>query len=423
MPRPTMRTEITHTVNVVQKERGFFGGAAHQCVVTKYIIHVSLPSAGSAVPLEWQVARRYSHFRSNHAALSSMFNNLPKLPPKGMWDSKGLSSSSAGLAPPDPELIASRMVLLDPYLKQLLAIPAISGCTQMRTFLGAYQGMQPAWFEGLSRDSLARMTPLPDDLVESSASPASPATTPGAWGSAAADGASPALAHAHKGDGSGHASASALDPPPLEEFAPGAAGDNSAAQAIIREMGLLVSADAFAAQFPKLHFASQPDVAAGMVQRFLNGMEAAVAVAHPEVYPNGCTEGALWWARDVLEDRLLHRLHDHVFGVLAGEQQQDTELSDCLDALSDALTPAQLDVSAAFCDTRFNRWAAASAELRQIALRRTPRAKMDCTRVDPPPAAAPACPLLFISSPALRAAARHTVELPNMDDTVELDCV
>jgi hypothetical protein len=86
----------------------------------------------------------------------------------------------------------------------------------------------------------------------------------------------------------------------------------------------------------------------------------------------------------VLEDRLLHRLHDHVFGVLAGEQQQDTELSDCLDALSDALTPAQLDVSAAFCDTRFNRWAAASAELRQIALRRTPRAKMDCTRVDPP---------------------------------------
>ena len=173
MPRPTMRTEITHTVNVVQKERGFFGGAAHQCVVTKYIIHVSLPSAGSAVPLEWQVARRYSHFRSNHAALSSMFNNLPKLPPKGMWDSKGLSSSSAGLAPPDPELIASRMVLLDAYLKQLLAIPAISGCTQMRTFLGAYQGMQPAWFEGLSRDSLARMTPLPDDLVESSASPAS----------------------------------------------------------------------------------------------------------------------------------------------------------------------------------------------------------------------------------------------------------
>jgi hypothetical protein len=109
--------------------------------------------------------------------------------------------------------------------------------------------------------------------------------------------------------------------------------------------------------------------------------------------------------------------------VLAGEQQQDTELSDCLDALSDALTPAQLDVSAAFCDTRFNRWAAASAELRQIALRRTPRAKMDCTRVDPPPADAPACPLLFISSPALRAAARHTVELPNMDDTVELDCV
>lgn len=53
-------------------------------------------------------------------------------------------------------------------------------------------------------------------------------------------------------------------------------------------------------------------------------------------------------------------------------------MSECLHSLSDALQPSQLDVSPEFCDTRFNRWAAASAELRQMGIRRTPRAKMDC---------------------------------------------
>ena len=126
-----MRTCITHTVNVVQRERNFFG-STEQCIVTKYVIHVSLPSAGSAVPLEWQVARRYSHFRSNHAALNSMFSHLPKLPPKRLNATMTLSGNHSGPAPPDPELVASRMVLLDTYLKQLLAIPTLSGCTQMR---------------------------------------------------------------------------------------------------------------------------------------------------------------------------------------------------------------------------------------------------------------------------------------------------
>ena len=480
-----MRTEITHTVNVVQKERSFFSSSAHQCVVTKYIIHVSLPSAGSAVPLEWQVARRYSHFRSNHTALSSMFSQLPKLPPKKLSmqaSMERLSSSNAGPAPPDPELIASRMVSLDAYLKQLLSIPTISGCTQMRTFLGAYQGMQPSWFEELSRDSLARMTPLADELADGSSSPASPSSA-GVWsgGKLAYDGAGGAAANGVGGccsprddskDDEG--CSSPVDPPPVDFFVPGEAGDNSAAQAIIKEMGLLISVDAFAAQFSKLCFAARPDAAAGMVQRFLNGMEAAIAVAHPEGYPDGCTEGALWWARDALEDRLLHRLHDDVFGVLPEERQQDVrrsrasgprafrrlwpkalaegagrrrwpkalaegagrrrwpkalpegsarrlcpkalpkgsarrlcpklmprrgpqpcsrarpharprlclrpqvDLSECLLQLSDVLQPSQLDVGTAFCDTRFNRWAAASAELRQIGIRRTARAKMDC---------------------------------------------
>ena len=126
----------------------------------------------SAPRLEWQVARRYSHFRSNHLTLQSMFSRLrlPKLPPKK------LQTNST----PDPDLIARRMVALDNYLKQLLAIPAVCCCTQvcsrsgrpsaraatrqpgrrpprggvhvcgvrsqLLTFLGAYHGMNPCAF-------------------------------------------------------------------------------------------------------------------------------------------------------------------------------------------------------------------------------------------------------------------------------------
>ena len=154
--RPSVRTEITHTVNVVQKERHYFSGE-HYAVITKYVIKVCIVAGryGSGdESIEWQVARRYSHFRSNHAALSSMFSGLPRLPPKK------LSMSSQPL--PDPELVANRMVLLDAYLKQLLSIPAVSRCTQMRTFLGAYQGMQPSWFEEVS---LERITPLNADFL------------------------------------------------------------------------------------------------------------------------------------------------------------------------------------------------------------------------------------------------------------------
>ena len=68
---------------------------AERCV-TKYVIHVMLADGR-----EWQVARRYSHFRSNHAALSAMFAQLrlPKLPPK-VLSMERLSSSSASLCLP-----------------------------------------------------------------------------------------------------------------------------------------------------------------------------------------------------------------------------------------------------------------------------------------------------------------------------------
>ena len=122
-----------------------------------------------------------------------------------------------------------------------------------------------------------------------------------------------------------------------------------------------------------------------MAHRFLNGMEAAIAISHPDgeqhattvalgyspvgsyseagggifaAGPMGCAEGVLWCARDLLEDRLLHRLHDHVFGVLPEETAHDALISKRLYALADVLAqPEQLDVSAAFCDTRFNRCA------------------------------------------------------------------
>ena len=123
-------TSITHTLNVVETttRNSFWSSSVERCI-TKYVVHVQLADG-----TEWQVARRYSHFRSNHMALSSMFSQLklPKLPPKVL----SIASASAS-SPPDPETVASRMVLLDSYLKQLLAMPAIATSTQMRTFLGA----------------------------------------------------------------------------------------------------------------------------------------------------------------------------------------------------------------------------------------------------------------------------------------------
>ena len=130
-------------------------------------------------------------------------------------------------------------------------------------------------------------------------------------------------------------------------FVPGRASDGAAALAIVSEMGLLVSVDAFAAQFGRLRFRRRPDSAAAMVQRFLNGMEAAIAIAHPGGV-EWCTEGVLWSARDALEDRLLHRVHDHVFAVLEEETTQDDALATALGQLAAAVQPAMLDVPRAF---------------------------------------------------------------------------
>ena len=90
-----------------------------------------------------QVARRYSHFRSNHNALVGMFSGhrLPRLPPKQLLPAAASAAATASL-------VAERLVMLDAYLKQMLAVPDVyvGGCTQMLTFLGAYQGMQTSWF-------------------------------------------------------------------------------------------------------------------------------------------------------------------------------------------------------------------------------------------------------------------------------------
>ena len=80
-------------------------------MITKYVIKVRLGVQGAErARLEWQVARRYSHFRSNHLAMAAMFPalRLPKLPPREL------------MASSNPSLVAERMVGLDAYLKQML---------------------------------------------------------------------------------------------------------------------------------------------------------------------------------------------------------------------------------------------------------------------------------------------------------------
>ena len=102
-----------------------------------------------------QVARRYSHFRSNHNALVGMFSGhrLPRLPPKQLVPAAASAAATA-------TLVAERLVMLDAYLKQMLAVPDVyvGGCTQMLTFLGAYHGMQTSWFAQPNRLGLGLET-------------------------------------------------------------------------------------------------------------------------------------------------------------------------------------------------------------------------------------------------------------------------
>ena len=58
--------------------------------------------------------------------------------------------------------------------------------------------------------------------------------------------------------------------------------ESRASEALIEHLGLPVMVDAFITQFHSLGFRSDPVAAAAMVQRFLNGMEAAIAISiHP----------------------------------------------------------------------------------------------------------------------------------------------
>ena len=370
-----VRTSITHTLNVVEKKRGYWSSSSSDSIVTKYVIQVSLAMAGRE-PVEWQVARRYSHFRSNHSALSGMFSQLqlPRLPPKVISMERIGGTSSL---PPDPVTVASRMVLLDTYLKQLLTIPAIGGCTQMRTFLGAYQGMQLSWFEevpgrhvsddcsdeafaaltlgGRSTRAASQPPSLPRPLSPRPSEPP-PSTADEALDSAKQRAALSTLRARYPAD------------------------DVRMATALIDHLGLVASVESFGSQFEAGEFRRAPDATTALFQRFLNGMEAAIAVSQP-MGPDGPNHGpdVLLCARDLLEDRLLEAIHDGVFGCLPEDTELDQAYEGQLGELARAMsTPEQLDVPAAFCDTRFNRWAAATAELRQMNERRTARGKMDC---------------------------------------------
>ena len=303
---------ITHTLNVVEpRQKSYFNADS---VVTKYVIQVVLDGVGRE-QIEWQVARRYSHFRSNHAALMAMFPalKLPRLPPKVLSISSGSGSA------PDPEMVATRMVALDAYLRQLLATPAIGGCTQMRTFLGAYHGMQPSWFEDVneplplgrltlgdddallaltfgdyasSNTSSSELPPTPQPAKPEQQPPPVPSSAPaqGTASSSPAAAASAPLdapraihgsAAAQKLLASSHDSAASSSESAPSTLAPYAPPDARAAAAIVDSLGLAMSVDSFAAQFEGLGFLSNPDAAAAMAQRFLNGMEAAIAVSSP----------------------------------------------------------------------------------------------------------------------------------------------
>ena len=333
-------TEITHTINVEGKTTSSVFGQSSRPVITKYVIKVRLGVQGAErARLEWQVARRYSHFRSNHLAMAAMFPalRLPKLPPREL------------MASSNPSLVAERMVGLDAYLKQMVALPGVGSCTQMLTFLGAYHGMQPSWF---AQPSWRGSVDDDDEGEEEGAE--------GGGGGAAA----PPLG---VGRGGG-----AAEPAPVDEQA--SSSHDRQARALLEAVDAPSSIEGFAASFASLGFSDNPEKAAAMAQRFLNGLEAALSVD----CNFACSEEALGRAREALEETLMLRLHPKVFGVLEAEREEDARLHARLAALGAVVQPAQLDVPERFADTRFNRWDAARAELRQLDGKATPRAKMDC---------------------------------------------
>ena len=255
-----IHTEITHTLNLPQHTRSSF---FEHAVVTKYIICVHLGVAGAKPRLEWQVARRYSHFRANHVALAAMFTQrLPSLPPKQLRTGA-----------PNPNVVAQRMMALDTYLRKMLEVPGIASCTQMLTFLGAYKGMTSSWFAQLHWRTAIGEDGSPEERGAEDAADPGPAT---------------------------------IDEGPSFQ-------DNrtsQAAESILDSMAFPTFVESFAARFGDLNFSTAPDAAAAMTHRFLNGLEAAAAV--DSIF--GCTDEVLWCVRERLEDRLMGMLHPQARG-------------------------------------------------------------------------------------------------------------
>ena len=275
-------TEITHTINVEGKTTSSVFGQSSRPVITKYVIKVRLGVQGAErARLEWQVARRYSHFRANHLAMAAMFPalRLPKLPPREL------------MASSNPSLVAERMVGLDAYLKQMVALPGVGSCTQMLTFLGA-----PGIGRAGLRSELARL-----------------GRRRRRGGGAEGGGAAAPPRRRGVGRGGGRAA-------PVDEQA--SSSHDRQARALLEAVDAPSSIEGFAASFASLGFSDNPEKAAAMAQRFLNGLEAALSVD----CNFACSEEALGRAREALEETLMLRLHPKVFGVLEAEREEDARL-------------------------------------------------------------------------------------------------
>ena len=197
-------------------------------------------------------------------------------------------------------LVADRMVALDAYLKKLIALPGVGSCTQMLTFLGAYQGMQTSWF---AQPNWARHSGMAEADESAPASPRS-AGASGRPGSPDASGR----------PGSPAGSSGVGSPPQSPQFqSPFAAGmepgeaawelaahhgaadgaapsDERHAHQLLESLGLQPVLESYVANFEQLGFEARPDVAAAMTHRFLNGLEAAAAVD----CNYRCSESVLW---------------------------------------------------------------------------------------------------------------------------------
>ena len=248
-------TSITHTLNVVETttRNSFWSSSVERCI-TKYVVHVQRRTdrmAGRSPLLAFSL-------QPHGAQLDVFAALLSKAAAKGVVDCQRVRFIAA--RPGDGGW--PRMVLLDSYLKQLLAMPAIATSTQMRTFLGAYQGMRPTWFSDMQRGSTGASGDYDDESAESRRS--SSALTADEFAALtfsplAPSAPSPApIAPSSTSIGAAPSS----DPPPLEYNVPYARGDVRAARALIAHLGLPMNVDAFVTQFDKKGYRKDADAAA-----------------------------------------------------------------------------------------------------------------------------------------------------------------